>query len=65
MKIDGRCHCDYVRFGGRSRSRNDDYLQLHGLPNNERCTVASDRCHSSRRVRAPVRQTDGISKDRR
>ena len=47
MKIDGRCHCDYVRFGGRSRSRNDDYLQLHGLPNNERCTVASDRCHSS------------------
>jgi hypothetical protein len=31
--------------------------------NNERCTIASGNYYSSRYVRAPVRQTDRISKD--
>jgi hypothetical protein len=63
MKIDGRCQLSLRlrEVRGRSRSRNDDHLQLHRLPNNERCTVASYRCHSSKHVRAAVRQTDGIS----
>jgi hypothetical protein len=40
MKIDGRCHCDYLSF--EWRSRNDDDLQLHRLSANERRAIGSD-----------------------
>ena len=44
-----------VRGGGRSR--NDDHMQLHRLPSNERRSVASGYCHPSGHIRPPLRQT--------
>ena len=65
MKIDGRCHCGYVTFQAEADPETTSICNCTDCQTMSGAPLRAVYYHSSRYVRAPVRQTDRISKDRR
>ena len=64
MKIDGRCHGEYITYEAEIELEKVD-LPLHRLSNVIGLRVPGARVHSGRRVQAALRGTEILRQDRR